>query len=82
MKIVIVLVAVAAPSMEMGYLHAMQQMENAEVAAVVKTKVMRALTALHVSDFFESRTPTLRGSQTKVHVPPGVHFDFSRGTLG
>jgi len=22
-----------------------------------------------------------RGSQTGVHVPPGVHFDFSRGAL-
>ena len=24
----------------------------------------------------------IRGSQTGVHDPPGVHFDFLRGTLG
>ena len=76
MKIVIVLVAVAAPSMEMGYLHAMQQMENAEVAAVVKTKVMRALTALHVSDFFESRTPSLGVPKQRYMYPQGYISTF------
>ena len=30
---------------------------------------------MSITDQLESR-----GSQTGVHVPPGVHFDFSRGT--
>ena len=29
----------------------------------------------------ESFLVSSRGSQTGVHVPPGVHFDYSRGIL-
>ena len=61
---------------ELSYVEAMMIYDLNVACAGICVRII-----LLIVYFSESFWVSSRGSQTGLHIPPGVHFDYSNGTL-